>query len=97
MIRAHQALRRARDVQWKLSHVASEIDVVTPRVEAIEQGREREIMIARRGRPAAKLVPLENVRTGRRIGVAKGASQVPDAIDANSMEMVELFLGGGTS
>ena len=28
-------------------------------VEAIEQGREREIVIARNGRPAAKLVPVD--------------------------------------
>ena len=30
-------------------------------VEAIEQGHEREILIARNGRPAAKLVPVETV------------------------------------
>ena len=66
-------------------------------VEAIEQGREREIVIARAGRPAAKLVPLENDRIGKRIGVAKGAFQVPDSIDVCNKEMAERFLGGGSS
>ncbi len=35
-------------------------------VEAIEQGREREIVIARNGRPAAKLVPVGAVPAGKR-------------------------------
>lgn len=66
-------------------------------VEAIEQGREREIVIARGGRPVAKLVPLDNVPTGKRIGVAKGAFEVPDSIDEHNHEIAELFLGGGRS
>ncbi|MBE0510909.1 MAG: type II toxin-antitoxin system Phd/YefM family antitoxin, partial [Gammaproteobacteria bacterium] len=41
-------------------------------VEAIEQGVEREIIIARNGRPAAKLVPIDTVSAAKRIGVAKG-------------------------
>ncbi|MDN7180116.1 type II toxin-antitoxin system Phd/YefM family antitoxin [Caballeronia sp. SEWSISQ10-4 2] len=66
-------------------------------VEAIEQGREREIIIARGGRPVAKLVPLENVPAGKRIGIAKDAFEVPDSIDAHNKEIAELFLGGGKS
>lgn len=66
-------------------------------VEAIEQGREREIVIARNGRPAAKLVPLDAVPAGKRIGVAKGAFEVPDNIDAHNDEVVRLFLGGKQS
>jgi antitoxin (DNA-binding transcriptional repressor) of toxin-antitoxin stability system len=66
-------------------------------VEAIEQGREREIIIARGGRPVARLVPLENVPAGKRIGIAKGAFEVPDSIDAHNKEIAELFLGGGKS
>jgi antitoxin (DNA-binding transcriptional repressor) of toxin-antitoxin stability system len=66
-------------------------------VEAIEQGREREIVIARGGRPAAKLVPLGSVPTGKRIGVAKGAFVVPDSIDAHNSDVAELFLGGNNS
>ena len=61
-------------------------------VEAIEQGREREIVIARNGRPAAKLVPIDTVPAGKRIGVAKGKFQIPDSIDACNEELARLFL-----
>ena len=65
-------------------------------VQAIEQGREREIIIARDGRPVAKLVSLEAVHAGKRIGVAKGAFEVPDSFDAqHNKEIAELFLGRG--
>jgi antitoxin (DNA-binding transcriptional repressor) of toxin-antitoxin stability system len=63
-------------------------------VEAIEQGREREIVIARNGRPAAKLVPMDAAPAGKRIGVAKGKFKVPDSIDAHNEEVAQLFLGG---
>ncbi len=62
-------------------------------VEAIEQGEEREIIIARNGRPAAKLVPVGTVPTERRIGVAKGLFEVPDDIDAHNLDVARLFLG----
>ena len=64
-------------------------------VDAIEQGEEREIIIARNGRPAARLVPMEVLVTGQRIGVARGAFQVPDSIDSHNDEVAELFLGKG--
>jgi antitoxin (DNA-binding transcriptional repressor) of toxin-antitoxin stability system len=66
-------------------------------VEAIEQGREPEIIIARNGRPAAKLVPIDAAPTGRRIGIAKGKFDVPDNIDAHNDEVARLFLGGEPS
>jgi prevent-host-death family protein len=62
-------------------------------VEAIEQGQEREIVIARNGRPAAKLVPIDTASTGKRIGVAKGLFVVPDSIDAHNDEVARLFMG----
>lgn len=63
-------------------------------VEEIEQGKEREIIIARNGRPAAKLVPLDEPTSGQRIGVAKGVFVVPDSIDACNDEVARLFLAG---
>ena len=63
-------------------------------VEAIEQGQEREIVIARNGRPAAKLVPMDAVPAGQRIGVAKGLFEVPESIDAHNKEVSELFVTG---
>lgn len=61
-------------------------------VEAIEQGQEREIIIARNGRPVAKLVPMD-ASSGVRIGVAKGLFVVPDDIDAHNDEVAQLFMG----
>jgi antitoxin (DNA-binding transcriptional repressor) of toxin-antitoxin stability system len=63
-------------------------------VEAIEQGHEREIVIARNGRPAARLVRIETAPVGRRIGVAKGIFEVPDNIDAHNDEIARQFGGG---
>lgn len=62
-------------------------------VEAIEQGEEREIVIARNGRPVAKLVPVAAIAHDRRIGVAKGLFEVPEDIDAYNAEVARLFLG----
>lgn len=62
-------------------------------VESIEQGEEREIIIARNGRPAARLVPVDALPAGQRIGVARGKFEVPDDIDAHNDEVAALFLG----
>lgn len=62
-------------------------------VEAIEQGSEREIVIARNGRPAAKLVPYSATPLGQRIGIAKGAFKIPDNIDGCNKEIATLFVG----
>ncbi|WP_197713637.1 type II toxin-antitoxin system Phd/YefM family antitoxin [Hydrogenophilus thermoluteolus] len=51
-------------------------------------------VIARNGRPVAKLVPIDMASTGKRIGVAKGKFEVPDNIDAHNEEITRLFLGG---
>ena len=63
-------------------------------VESIELGQEREIVIARNGRPAAKLVPIDVLPHGKRIGAAKGKFVVPDDIDAHNDEVARLFAGG---
>lgn len=63
-------------------------------VEAIEQGQKREIIIARNGRPAAKLVPIGRVPVGKRIGVAKGKFDVPDCIDTHNEDVAQLFMAG---
>lgn len=62
-------------------------------VEAIELGRESEIIIARNGRPAARLVPLAETPAGPRIGIARGCFEVPDDIDAHNEEVARLFRG----
>ncbi len=60
-------------------------------VEAIEQGREQEIVIARNGRPAAKLVAVDETAPSLRIGIAKGRFEVPEDIDAHNDEVARLF------
>lgn len=62
-------------------------------VEAIEGGKEHEIIIARNGKPAAKLVPIGANTAGRRLGVAKGMFEVPDNIDRHNSEVAVLFAG----
>lgn len=63
-------------------------------VEDVETGRETEIIIARGGRPVARLVPLEPaVPVEQRIGVARGAFEVPDDIDAHNDTVAALFHG----
>ncbi|MCQ8894989.1 type II toxin-antitoxin system Phd/YefM family antitoxin [Limnobacter humi] len=62
-------------------------------VEALEQGREREIIIARNGRPVAKLVAIDHGASQQRIGIAKGLFEVPDDIDVANAHIEALFVG----
>ncbi len=62
-------------------------------VEAVESGKESEFIIARNGKPAARLVPLEPVRTGKRIGIAEGKFVVPDDIDTCN-DIIEAMFDG---
>ena len=62
-------------------------------VDAVERGVETEIIIARNGRPAARLVALAPAAAGMRIGVAKGRFTVPDSIDGEAAAVAALFAG----
>lgn len=62
-------------------------------VEAVESGAETEVLIARNGRPAARLVAIQSSPVGKRIGIAKGKFTVPDDIDADNALVAELFAG----
>ncbi len=62
-------------------------------VEAVETGAEPEVVIARNGRPAARLVAIKAAPTGKRIGVAKGKFIVPDTIDADETIVANRFSG----
>lgn len=62
-------------------------------VDAVERGEVVEIIIARNGKPAARLVPLAPPPAGRRIGVAKGQFVVPDPDPELDAEIAALFLG----
>jgi antitoxin (DNA-binding transcriptional repressor) of toxin-antitoxin stability system len=64
-------------------------------VQALEAGTEAEFIIARNGRPAARLVPLAKDHTdrSRRIGIAKGRFAVPEDIDHSNDQVLKLFEG----
>ncbi len=60
-------------------------------VDAVESGAEPEIIIARNGRPAARLVPLDATPAGPRLGAARGQFEVPEDIDADNDAVAALF------
>jgi prevent-host-death family protein len=60
-------------------------------VDAVESGAEGEIIIARNGRPAARLVPIVAQSQRQRIGAAKGKFVVPDDYDADDTEISRMF------
>jgi len=62
-------------------------------VRAIETGEKAEIVIARNGRPAARLVPVRSVAPGKRIGVAVGRFVAPDGIDRDNATIAGMFGG----
>ena len=62
-------------------------------VERVESGAEAETIIARNGRPAARLVPLATWPTQRRIGIAAGQFKVPESIALSTAELEHLFAG----
>ena len=62
-------------------------------IDAVESGRESEIVIARNGKPAARLVPLQKKPVGQRIGIAKGKFKSPDNIDGANDLIAKLFYG----
>jgi antitoxin (DNA-binding transcriptional repressor) of toxin-antitoxin stability system len=62
-------------------------------VEAVENGSEARIIIARNGRPAAQLTAFKPGAVGKRIGVAKGKFAVPDDIDADNIAIAAMFAG----
>ena len=65
-------------------------------VESLESGQETEIIIARNGRPAARLVPLQPRSAGQRIGIAEGKWVIPDDIDRDNDIIADLFQGKAT-
>ncbi|WP_311029453.1 type II toxin-antitoxin system Phd/YefM family antitoxin [Mesorhizobium koreense] len=63
-------------------------------VEAVESGAEKEIIIARNGKPAARLVPLGQPKK-RQLGLAEGKYPPLDyeAFQALDEEVAAMFLG----
>jgi prevent-host-death family protein len=63
-------------------------------VEAVESGAEKEIVIARNGKPAVKIVPF--VQRKRRLGLAQGkyADFSLEEFNASDKEIERLFYEG---
>ena len=61
-------------------------------VDAIEAGREAEVVILRDGRPVARIVPWP-----QRIGVARGKFDIPESSRELDQEIAELFNGPSES
>jgi prevent-host-death family protein len=65
-------------------------------VEAVESGASDEIVIARNGRPAARLVPMAGSgRAPVRIGIARSLFVAPADPQADDAEVAALVLGDG--
>ena len=68
-------------------------------VDAIESGAEPEVILARNGRPAVRIVPLGQGRpkvvadVTKRIGIARGQFIVPANIDRDDALIEKLFSG----
>lgn len=65
-------------------------------VDAVESGAEAEIIIARNGKPAAKLVPVDIAhRANRRLGIADGKyrSMSLEEFDADNQAIAASFFG----
>ncbi len=66
-------------------------------IEAVENGTESEVVIARAGKPVVKMVrvdaPTPEVRRPIRFGVAKGQFTMPDDFDADNEYIAKLFNG----
>lgn len=62
-------------------------------VEAIESGKESEVIIARHGTPVARLAPIPSQPVAKRIGIVRGEFMVPDDIDVDNEHVAALFEG----
>ena len=64
-------------------------------VERVEAGEE--IIIAKAGRPAARLVPIEGARKPVRIGGLKARAPVPDDFNTMFEKDIETLFAGGSA
>ena len=60
-------------------------------IDDVESGREVEILLARNGKPAARIVPLASPLKPRRLGLAEGKFEVPDDFDEVNPIIQQMF------
>lgn len=90
---------QVRSMETHMPQVVNMLDAKTSLsrlVHDLETGEAKEFIIARNGRPAARLVPLHAMKGSResRFGIAKGRFEVPDDIDKSAAEVARLFEAG---
>ena len=62
-------------------------------VETLLSGKEQEVVIARHGKPAVRVVAVRPKDVSLRIGLAKGQFKVPADLDAANPEIAKIFTG----
>lgn len=62
-------------------------------IRLIETGREDQIIIARYGKPVAKMTVYNDAPVSKRIGIAKDRLKSPDDLDRHNEEIARLFGG----
>jgi prevent-host-death family protein len=62
-------------------------------VEAVESGAVAEIILARNGKPAARVVPIKATSAGVSFGTCKGEFEIGDDIDACNGQIDVMFNG----
>ena len=60
-------------------------------IRLIETGKEESIIIARQGKPVARIVAYEDPPISKRIGVAKENLESPNNLDLYNHEVAALF------
>jgi prevent-host-death family protein len=63
-------------------------------VDAVESGAIAEIILARNGKPAARVVPIRAISTPVRFGTCKGEFEIGGDIDACNEKIDTMFNGG---
>ncbi len=63
-------------------------------IEQVETGQEKEIIIARNGRPVARIAPLEAKQNPVRLGLAKGRFAAPEEDAELDRQIAAMFEGG---
>ncbi len=62
-------------------------------VRIVETGEEDSVIIARYGKPVAKIVVCNDTPVSKRIGIAKGRLKSPADLDQYNDEIAEMFEG----
>ena len=81
-------------------HTVSLFDAKTHLSRIIEDlltGRDDQVVISRRGKPVARVTPLNTPETKNRIGIARGQFEVPDNIDGMNPQIAAMFGSDGAS